>query len=693
MNNTFQLSSKTKHALIIAGLIILALVLIIAVFSVINFFSSDNRYDSYYEDGALNYVSGKYSKAVENLEKALKIKDTEECYLLLAEVYHKGENDIDKAIETLYIGSYKLNSSKINTYLEELKALKTDSGLAPALDTVAIAGQNIARDTASLALSKMSLADNDIQPLSELTKLKNLTLSENNLSSLTPLENLTELTFLHLGGNSVTDLSPLSGLSNLKTLYLDGNPIRDFTPLRALKKLTTLSLVDVEISTDELEALKQALPNCSIHCNNPVEVPVEITMGSVTFMSDVTELDLSGQNISDLTPLMQCKALVRLNLKNNSISDLTPLMDLPELAWLSIWNNKVSDIRPLMGMTKLLYLDADANSIEDITCLANLANLEELWLSYNPLSDITPLTRLPALRQLGLKGCGIDDSELDTLTGITTLLTLALEDNADLSGEKLDEVKAKMPTCSITHSDALYSVTLGGVTYKSDAEEITLYGAASSSLDGLEKFTGLRSIIMLNCGVADISAIKDLTGLTVLEISNESFAPGKRLSDISALSGLTKLQTLNLMSNDVTDISVLSGLTGLREVHLSFNSIGNISALSGLTGITELSLDYCGISDISALASLSSLTYLGVENNNISDITALKGLTNLKMLYIGGNPLTAEQILELQQALPNCLIYTDLDLSLPQEEPEADDTLTEDESSQPSENLSPSPVV
>lgn len=677
-----RLSSKAKHSLIIAGLVVAALVLIVAVFSLINHFSADNRYEKYYEEGALSYISEKYDKALDSLEKALKLKDTEECYLLLADVYYKGKGDLDKAIEVLYVGSYKLSSSKINSYLEELKAEKLKAGGASDADGVTIGRQTVSRDTTTLALSKMGLGDSDILPIAELTKLKNLTLSENRLTSVAPLENLSDLTFLHLGGNNIEDISPLSGLSSLKTLYLDGNPIRDFAPLRALKSLTTLSIVDIDISEDELKSLQDALPNCSIHCDSAVSNPVEITMGTVTFMSDVTELDLSDQNLTDITPLCQCKNLVKLILKNNKIEDLTPLMDLPDLTWLSIWNNKVSDIRPLMGLTKLSYLDADANLIRDISTLSELVNMEELWLSYNPIENIGALKSMTSLRRLGLKSTGLEDQDLDVLMGMTSLAELALEENTDLSAEKLDELKEALLHCIITHSDAYYTVDFGGNEFKSDAREISLYGAAAPSLTGLEKFSALENLILLNCGTNDISAIRDLDALAVLEVTNESFATSDRLCDISALSGHSSLSILNLMSNNISDIRALSGLTGLRELHLSFNPISDISALSGLAGLKELSLDYCRISDVSALSSLTGLTYLGLENNSISDLTPLKSLTNLETLYIGSNNVTADQVRELQEALPGCAIYTDLDLTVEEA---------------PSEELSPSdgilPVV
>jgi Leucine-rich repeat (LRR) protein len=51
------------------------------------------------------------------------------------------------------------------------------------------------------------------------------------------------------------------------------------------------------------------------------------------------------------------------------------------------------------------------------------------------------------------------------------------------------------------------------------------------------------------------------------------------------------------------------------------------------------------------------LKSLRLWNNKITDISVLKGLTNLRWLDLSGNPLTEEQIAELQAALPDCTIY------------------------------------
>ena len=56
------------------------------------------------------------------------------------------------------------------------------------------------------------------------------------LSDLTPLANLTGLKGLDLSNNQINDISVLTQLTNLEVLNIRSNPIQDVTPLRTLLK-------------------------------------------------------------------------------------------------------------------------------------------------------------------------------------------------------------------------------------------------------------------------------------------------------------------------------------------------------------------------------------------------------------------------------------------------------------------------
>lgn len=76
----------------------------------------------------------------------------------------------------------------------------------------------------------------NISALSSLTNLKDLVLSENQISDISALSSLKSLTDLRLFDNQISDISALSGLSKLSDLDISRNPIKDYSPLKSLPK-------------------------------------------------------------------------------------------------------------------------------------------------------------------------------------------------------------------------------------------------------------------------------------------------------------------------------------------------------------------------------------------------------------------------------------------------------------------------
>jgi Leucine-rich repeat (LRR) protein len=106
---------------------------------------------------------------------------------------------------------------------------------------------------------------------------------------------------------------------------------------------------------------------------------------------DVTYLDLSGNQITDLSPLIGLTGLTELNLGANQITDLSPLSRLTGLTWLTLWDNQITDLSPLSGLTGLTGLGLDNNQITDLSPLSGLTGLTHLTLDDNPITDFSPL--------------------------------------------------------------------------------------------------------------------------------------------------------------------------------------------------------------------------------------------------------------------------------------------------------------
>ena len=85
-------------------------------------------------------------------------------------------------------------------------------------------------------------------------------------------------------------------------------------------------------------------------------------------------------------------ALQNLDIRGNEISDISDLAGLTSLQDLSLWGNQISDIAVLAGFTNLQTLILKDNQISDISALVantGLGDGDFVYL-YNNLLDTTP---------------------------------------------------------------------------------------------------------------------------------------------------------------------------------------------------------------------------------------------------------------------------------------------------------------
>ncbi len=104
----------------------------------------------------------------------------------------------------------------------------------------------------------------DLSPLAELKNLSTLYLGNTQVSDLSPLAALKNLESLNLSNTQLSNLSPLAELKNLEKLWLSDTQVSDVSPLAALKNLKWLSLYNTQVSDEQVQELRQALPNCDI---------------------------------------------------------------------------------------------------------------------------------------------------------------------------------------------------------------------------------------------------------------------------------------------------------------------------------------------------------------------------------------------------------------------------------------------
>ena len=289
--------------------------------------------------------------------------------------------------------------------------------------------------------------------------------------------------------------------------------------------------------------------------------------------TELRELYLGDNQVSDITPLAQLTQIRELDLtRNKDISDITPLAQLTQIRKLHLTGNQVSDITPLAQLTQLQMLTLSANNIIDVTPLAELTQLQTLSARGNNIIDIAPLAELTQLRTLSLGGNDIID--IAPLAALAQLRTLYLDNNSIID------------------------------------------------LAPLAELTQLTWLSLLGNKISDITPITPLTLLTTLFLSIN------QIRDISPIAQLKHLTALHISRNKLRDITPLAQAKSLVKVNLSDNEIRDVTPLSQLAdaSLTELDLQNNQIRDVSPLAALVYLEELSVGGNPITDTYPLSSL-------------------------------------------------------------------
>ncbi|SFU16241.1 internalin A [Pseudovibrio denitrificans] len=271
----------------------------------------------------------------------------------------------------------------------------------------------------------------NLSPLASVSSIRSLDLYREGDVDLTPIQNMKGLRSLSLAIDAAAafdqltigpeglaelslyaprleiDLSSLAHLPNLRVLYVKANSIKGQESLGGLKHLerATFELAE-ETDFSSLTALTQLK---WLEISGSFNGAVLSGAGFLASLSELTNLDLSDNEIRDLTPLAGLKNLKVLTLTGNlTLSDISPLSGLTGLRQLHLRKTQVSDLSALRNMNELGILWLSRTPVVDLSPLAELPKLWGLELKRTEVTDITPLRKL-SLKHLDLRGTGVTD--------------------------------------------------------------------------------------------------------------------------------------------------------------------------------------------------------------------------------------------------------------------------------------------
>lgn len=532
--------------------------------------------------------------------------------------------------------------------------------------------KDISQISALKNIQSITLEDTSVVSISSfknLSKVNYLSITGSySLQSVDGVEEMTKLTFLDLSDNGIVDIDELNSLVNLEILILDNNQISYFPNINQLENLTTLSVQNNGIeelgddlsglsnlisfnaafnnikdlsSLDDLTSLQELIlndndlgfygttPDFSALLNAPNLEVLNLENNNLTSISDLAGKDipldklyLSGNLLTDISPIAGFTELRVLDLSDNLISDIDELSDMTNLSSIKLNNNLITDFSNLTSITGLQEIDLHDNAITSIPPIAlEWPNLVKLDLRNNVLTDTSGVEGHPNLYELDLR-----NNALTTLSGISNvpnLTILTIEQDPEELDENGDPIVEDNPNAIQIINNSFNNTSIPLVNIQGNYELILPFTLQENA----EIYGSFNDIYNLQ--------LVDLTGMEINIIDEFSFnnddtyaiyVNDNNLTNIAFLLNNPEIREINISENPITNLSVLSGTTTSDFDNVTVINASSIPTANSLNG---------------AFVDLPALTDLNVQNTEFTSIVdSFNGLNNLSTLNISSTSIT-----------------------------------------------------
>ena len=239
----------------------------------------------------------------------------------------------------------------------------------------------------------------------------------------------------------------------------------------------------------------------------------DVTCGDLAAIGALRAFDVG---VESLEGLQHATSLVQLHMQVGAVSDLSPLEDL-RLRDLALSGNAITDLSPLRGMTSLEQLRVTNNpDLVDLSPLAGLPALELLHVFNTAVTDLSVATELPAMRDLAFRS-PLDDHAV--ITRVPNLTTLTVYDLPVADLPLLEEIDGLRALSLYGHLGRYEDVSF--LARLTQIDEL-----ATNKLpqwDDLTVIGGMTNLKVLRLNlnfVSDLTPLLALADLTTLDVRN-----------------------------------------------------------------------------------------------------------------------------------------------------------------------------
>ena len=397
--------------------------------------------------------------------------------------------------------------------------------------------------------------------------------------------------------------------NQLKYYIIDYNNDKYITKM-ALGKISSLELQNKNLTSDNLSGLD--------------------------IFYNISVIDLSDNNITNVSVLTNFKRLYSINLSNNKVTDVSALKDLENLESINLsGNNNVNGYEQLDNLYQINLSNTNLSTLNNIS---NNERLSQLDLSNNTQLDYNSLKLPKNISYLVLDNTNFKNNNLSNLKN---LYSLSIKNNGLKNLDSLRNIKS-LTSLDVSNNEITNFSALTEIFGKSDDED-------AISEDEDYGYYGYTSLIAKENNISDISIINNIK-VDSVDLSNN------KITDLSALDnnkikmirlsynkikkGIKSLKNVNTIYLDHCGISNIDDFSVLEKTDylvLDDNDITNFKNLKNINQLTSLSINNNKITDLSYISEFENLYNLSLDNNDITDITALNKIEKLNTLSLSGN--------------------------------------------------------
>ncbi len=542
------------------------------------------------------------------------------------------------------------------------------------------------------ALTTLDLSNNAIDDLSGVFMLPNLsdvTASNNQLSAL-PHAMAAPLAIIDISNNSLTDISGLALAHYAQLINVASNRITDIDALIALATTNAgLSLIDLSgnrpIACSKLNALEAVLQSngqsaalsrpgaCHDGVINTLSdvFSVNDPLGSCMFtnpangllpstpLTSVTYLFCSNRNIQSLEGIQYLTNVTDLDLKGNLIRDLSPTRRL-NLTSLLLSSNPIEVLPDSVDWNLSVFSCRNCTELQEVSVLQSMP-LRELRLNLSAVRNLAFLSGISSLSDLD-----ISDNAITDISAVTASLGSLVMNGYSLNpGSNLSNQLATLTQLRSLSFNNGYLPNLNALSAMSKLVVLEANNSQVNNIDAIASHRSTLNDIKLNNN--SLPAYRALNSLALLQSPNISIqAANSNITGIYALIALADRGQLAF--SDVTGNPIAAAqLSALLVRYNDFNP----STLPPLT-VSSTDIDNLTFADPNLhLCILSSyigtpvdqVTSLNCANRSITNLAGIEQLVNLETIILDNNQLT--QLMGIPNCGGNCLGGSSTEMGLP----------------------------